>query len=472
MRPGTTTRTATRGAWFQRLDGEWRFRLVDRPEDVPIDVGDVGHPDGDGDGWRGVAVPGLWTMQGTTTVRHYTNVQMPFTAAPPAVPEANPTGCYRTPFTVPTTWGGRRVVLHVGAAESALARPRQRSARRHQQGQPPRCRVRHHRRPDRRRRRQRADVRRRQVVRRHLHRGPGPVVARWAPPRGVPAGQRSLIHIADVKAIGGLADDLDDGHAGAPRRGGGRRRGPGRRGRVVGGRSRRDPRRRTGADLGSARRARSVEPPDPSGSPARSCAATVTSAASIRGRPSDPTRYRARHRASRPGRRRRGGGDRARSGSVESRSRRGSCGSTARPVLIRGVNRHDFHPDTGRVVSAEDLRADVVLMKRFGFNAVRTSHYPNDPRVPRPVRRVRALRHRRGRTSRATPRSSRCATTPATGRLRRPGGADGAAGQEPSRAIIVWSLGNESGHGANQEAEAAWIRALRPVATAALRRRR
>src|SRR6185369_1988653 len=51
-----------------------------------------------------------------------------------------------------------------------------------------------------------------------------------------------------------------------------------------------------------------------------------------------------------------------------------------RAVLIRGVNRHDFDPRTGRVVSAEDLRLDVVAMKGWGFNAVRTSHYPNDPR--------------------------------------------------------------------------------------------
>ena len=50
-----------------------------------------------------------------------------------------------------------------------------------------------------------------------------------------------------------------------------------------------------------------------------------------------------------------------------------------RRVLIRGVNRHDFDQHTGRVVSAASMRDDVVAMKRFGFNAVRTSHYPNDP---------------------------------------------------------------------------------------------
>ena len=50
-----------------------------------------------------------------------------------------------------------------------------------------------------------------------------------------------------------------------------------------------------------------------------------------------------------------------------------------RAVLIRGVNRHDFDRRTGRVISAEDILADVTAMKRWGFNALRTSHYPNDP---------------------------------------------------------------------------------------------
>ena len=48
-------------------------------------------------------------------------------------------------------------------------------------------------------------------------------------------------------------------------------------------------------------------------------------------------------------------------------------------VYIRGVNRHDFDQHTGRVLTRESMRDDLVLMKQFGFNAVRTSHYPNDP---------------------------------------------------------------------------------------------
>ncbi|WP_105969140.1 glycoside hydrolase family 2 TIM barrel-domain containing protein [Streptomyces geranii] len=51
-----------------------------------------------------------------------------------------------------------------------------------------------------------------------------------------------------------------------------------------------------------------------------------------------------------------------------------------RPVLLRGVNRHEFHPDSGRVLDEATMREDIVLMKRHNINAVRTSHYPPDSR--------------------------------------------------------------------------------------------
>ncbi|MFJ2910621.1 glycoside hydrolase family 2 TIM barrel-domain containing protein [Streptomyces sp. NPDC087228] len=50
-----------------------------------------------------------------------------------------------------------------------------------------------------------------------------------------------------------------------------------------------------------------------------------------------------------------------------------------RRVLFRGVNRHEFHPETGRTVDAATMRRDLVLMKQHNINAVRTSHYPPHP---------------------------------------------------------------------------------------------
>ncbi len=49
-------------------------------------------------------------------------------------------------------------------------------------------------------------------------------------------------------------------------------------------------------------------------------------------------------------------------------------------VMFKGVNRHDHHPTLGKAVPLEAMLEDVLLMKRHNINAVRTSHYPNDPR--------------------------------------------------------------------------------------------
>ena len=48
-------------------------------------------------------------------------------------------------------------------------------------------------------------------------------------------------------------------------------------------------------------------------------------------------------------------------------------------IKLRGVNRHDFHPEKGAAVSEEDMLKDVLLMKALNVNAVRTSHYPSSP---------------------------------------------------------------------------------------------
>ena len=50
------------------------------------------------------------------------------------------------------------------------------------------------------------------------------------------------------------------------------------------------------------------------------------------------------------------------------------------PIYIKGVNRHEHDPSTGRAVSLELMIRDVTLMKQFNINTVRTSHYPDDPR--------------------------------------------------------------------------------------------
>ncbi len=52
-----------------------------------------------------------------------------------------------------------------------------------------------------------------------------------------------------------------------------------------------------------------------------------------------------------------------------------------KPVMLKGVNRHDYHPDTGWVVPDSVYLQDILIMKRNNINALRTSHYPCDPRL-------------------------------------------------------------------------------------------
>lgn len=50
-----------------------------------------------------------------------------------------------------------------------------------------------------------------------------------------------------------------------------------------------------------------------------------------------------------------------------------------KPILFKGVNRHEHDPNTGHVISREDMLRDIQIFKQYNINAVRTSHYPNDP---------------------------------------------------------------------------------------------
>ncbi len=102
--------------WFQSLGGDWDFFLAERPEAVSPDFMT---PAGRTPEWTTLPVPGNWTLH-SWDKPHYTNVQMPFSEHPPQVPAENPTGLYQRSFHVPANWQRRRTVLHFGGAESVL----------------------------------------------------------------------------------------------------------------------------------------------------------------------------------------------------------------------------------------------------------------------------------------------------------------------------------------------------------------
>lgn len=111
------SRNPDKSCYYISLDGNWKFHLYCTPEEVPENVFSKDFRDKT---WRTIPVPSNWTLQNTFDKPHYTNSAMPFESNPPRVPKANPTGIYRTSFTLPDSWNGRRTVLHVGAAESYL----------------------------------------------------------------------------------------------------------------------------------------------------------------------------------------------------------------------------------------------------------------------------------------------------------------------------------------------------------------
>ncbi len=102
--------------WFQSLNGRWQFKAVAKPEDVVLSDTAV---ETERANWDRLEVPGNWTLQGYGAPQ-YTNIQMPFPDEPPFVPENNLTGIYATEFIVPAEWEGRRIIIHLGGAESVL----------------------------------------------------------------------------------------------------------------------------------------------------------------------------------------------------------------------------------------------------------------------------------------------------------------------------------------------------------------
>lgn len=133
-----------------------------------------------------------------------------------------------------------------------------------------------------------------------------------------------------------------------------------------------------------------------------------------------------------------------------------------RRILVQGVNRHDVDPRTGRVMTEARLRAELSLMKSFSINAVRTAHYPNDPRLLDLcdefglyiVAEADVEGHAFASTIADDPRY----LGEIVERVKRLVLRDRV---HPS--VIIWSLGNETGYGAAHDAAAAWVRAADPT---------
>ncbi|MFG2074219.1 glycoside hydrolase family 2 TIM barrel-domain containing protein [Nonomuraea maritima] len=140
--------------------------------------------------------------------------------------------------------------------------------------------------------------------------------------------------------------------------------------------------------------------------------------------------------------------------------------ANGRPLLLKGVNRHEFHPEHGRAVPYETMREDVLLMKRHNVNAVRTSHYPPHPAFLDlcdelglwVIDECDLETHGFGEIGwRGNPTDDPRYADALLDRMRRMVERDK---NHPS--VIMWSLGNEAGVGRNLAVMADWTRERDP----------
>ena len=104
--------------YFSLLNGTWQFHWAQGPNDTPEDFY---RTDYDASGWDEIPVPSNWQLLGDYDAPIYTNINHPFPADPPQVPtDTNSVGSYRTTFNVPDTWQGKQLFLHFAGVQSAM----------------------------------------------------------------------------------------------------------------------------------------------------------------------------------------------------------------------------------------------------------------------------------------------------------------------------------------------------------------
>ena len=135
------------------------------------------------------------------------------------------------------------------------------------------------------------------------------------------------------------------------------------------------------------------------------------------------------------------------------------------PVLVKGADRHEMDPDGGYVVSLERMIQDIKIMKQLNINAVRTSHYPCDPRWYDLcdeygiyiTAEANLESHGMGYEEKSLAKFPEYIVP----HIERNEGNVKPLINHPS--VIVWSLGNESGYGVNFEKAYDWVKACDPT---------
>ncbi|TWU27712.1 glycoside hydrolase family 2 TIM barrel-domain containing protein [Bythopirellula polymerisocia] len=133
-----------------------------------------------------------------------------------------------------------------------------------------------------------------------------------------------------------------------------------------------------------------------------------------------------------------------------------------KPVRLRGINRHEHHPQYGHAIPLDSMVQDIKLMKQANINAVRTSHYPNDPRWYELCDRYGMYVMDEANLETHGVRGL-LASDPRWGQAFLDRAIRMAERDKNHPSVFCWSMGNESGYGPNFAAISGWLHAFDPT---------
>ncbi len=449
--------------FFRLLNGSWKFRYCESPEQAPPKFEEPNYADGD---WDELPVPGNWQLHGYGRP-HYSSCPYPFPVDPPHVPRDNPTGCYRTAFRIDEAWEGRSVRLVFEGVDSAFHVWVNGSFVGYGQGSHMASEF---------------DIGDKLV--------PGDNVLavkvyQWSDGTYLESQDKWRLSgiFRDVYLLAVAPVSVRDAKVVADWKDGGdraelrvalavanlsRTEQPGCRLRIE----------LLDAEGGSVlERGEAVSPPP---GEERSVTLSATLANPKPWTAETPYLYTLLLTVISP----EGQAAEVKRVFVGFRNVRVADGKllvNGQPIIIKGVNRNEFDPWRGFSTTVESMKRDVELMKRHNINTVRLSHYPNDPRFLELCDRYGLYV-----IDEADLETHGFAFTGERVNQETPGFAKGAAESFLSKhpdwteayidrarrmverdrnfpSIIVWSLGNESGYGPNHDAMAAWVREADPT---------
>jgi len=449
---------AAASPYFRSLNGTWKLKYVDRPDAAPANFFKPGF---DVSGWEDVPVPANLEFTGHG-IPIYVNmsyewVKPPAQPDPPHIPhDFNPTACYRRSFTLPPTWNDRQVLVHFGAVKSAFyVWVNGRYVGYSEDSKTP------------------AEW----DITADLLPGANTIaleVLRWSDgsylecqdffrlsgiERDIYLAAVPRVRIRDFRAVASLDEAYRDGRLAVTVDL--KNKMPGlKAGTLTAEMKLLDPATQAplasatqtvdmaGKDAASLAFDKAVAGPKPWTAETPDLYPLVLTLKDASGRTLEATSCRVGFRT------------------VEIKD--GLLLVNGKRILLKGVNRHEHDPLTAHVISEASMLQDIRLMKQFNINAVRTCHYPDDPRWYDLCDRyglyvideANIESHGMGYGARSLAKNPDWGPAHLDRTIRL------VERDKNHPSVIIWSLGNEAGDGINFEATAAWIHgrdATRPV---------